>query len=1266
MEFSQRVKRREFIGKEKEDYVEEEEDLLQSDDEYDEEDEEEILQLYTPPNYETTEERFDETNEIDPDDEETKKRLITLPEESESQIIKKFEYHENEKKEFNFQNITKKIIIDATQPLKEMSNIVCDKASIIIPCIYPMKNKSDNEEEDINDNDDEVKYSIIGEKCLVSLIDDKKTIDGNEEFTLKFNGYTFLFANNEYLERFAGNPQKYLLEFYHSYHHKILLIGGKVSGKKTIQKNLSEFFESEIVDFETLIEETKKRIPKKKEENSDNNSMNEDDESYSKDNINLISNDESIDNTSKGNFSEQTINSSKDNININENINNSSKDNININNKSKDDFNSNEESISNNFKSESDENIKIDTEITHEEEETIELQPIFTNGYISIVPTLDVEPLKVFKENELLSPDIIIILDIDLSKKETIIQRLPNITQAQVNEFIKEYETYNETLKDFIEDIKTLSIKTQVINGLLPIDEVFWNAAYSICPLLPRCNDEYDDEPTIGYLGTYCPVTLKDKNILQSGDLTLVYDGSQFSFSNEENQERFRNAPLAFIKQSIPNVPPPRILIIGTRGSSKTSIANEISRIYNVNVYEFPEIIINNNNNEEEEEEEEMNFDDITKKLFEPFLKQIINETNNQRNGWIIEGTPKSTVGAQMMIDYELKPDLVFELEQNEQWALMRNRKRLNNDEDILNEESEDQIIVHEFSSIISEESNKGEPIIIDTSRRFTSIMKMINRVCLNELTYRKSLFVSQSSIELNEDIETIFNMLKTGNVFMSQFGRYCPICLKKKGQLIMTDLSISCKFLSRIFFFETKKHQEIFMNDPLTYVFQTKPPNFPIVPKISILGNSELCLRLSKILNTELIRPRDVITRVVKQHTPLGMKIREILSKGKAIDSNIFRIALKSVLLRHDCQIKGYIIDGYPTNVNELNLMKNDDILPTDLIFAKDNEKLIEYAIENYHNVIQLMNESTIWLMTIHAINKLNDNIQQRWKSILAIDEKRPYCVSALNISPEEVSNNLSKFKHFCPVSYSADNIYVSSIKNDWENIVKYNGNYYHLISSEYKNDFLISPIPFIYNWSKNDIKFTNIKNIKNENVFELQIDGYDVVELSKGNFVKGLNGIFAEYESKLFLFSSEVNRNEFCYNVSRYLKVKLPENRPVEVPKSLMQVSSMPTVAYLEQSVGDVITECIVKMTLMRPKIPNMSLRKSLNEFVATYIKANVKDRGDLLHEKFERNLMKLIEKVELAEKLKKSLETPMEMRDEEEHERLCKLWNDIQHKK
>jgi YHS domain-containing protein len=125
---------------------------------------------------------------------------------------------------------------------------------VLVPCAFPNPVVVIEEEER-----EEPKFSVLGETCVVTLVDEKRTVKGKAETSVTFYGFTFLFGTTEKLETFCADPAKYLLEVYHTYHHKILIVGGRLTSKKEVARRLAEFFESELVDFHTLIEETRLR-----------------------------------------------------------------------------------------------------------------------------------------------------------------------------------------------------------------------------------------------------------------------------------------------------------------------------------------------------------------------------------------------------------------------------------------------------------------------------------------------------------------------------------------------------------------------------------------------------------------------------------------------------------------------------------------------------------------------------------------------------------------------------------------------------------------------------------------------------------------------------------------------------------------------------------------------------------------------------------------------------------------------------------------------
>jgi hypothetical protein len=76
--------------------------------------------------------------------------------------------------------------------------------------------------------------------------------------------------------------------------------------------------------------------------------------------------------------------------------------------------------------------------------------------------------------------------------------------------------------------------------------------------------------------------------------------------------------------------------------------------------------------------------------------------------------------------------------------------------------------------------------------------------------------------------------------------------------------------------------------------------------------------------------------------------------------------------------------------------------------------------------------------------------------------------------------------------------------------------------------------------------------------------------------------------------------------------MDVPLPPHHPVPQSAILTPVPTMKPVPFLEQSFGDVVTECIVELTKRRPKAPGRAMGRSINEYIAAYIRTDVPEVG------------------------------------------------------
>jgi adenylate kinase len=98
-----------------------------------------------------------------------------------------------------------------------------------------------------------------------------------------------------------------------------------------------------------------------------------------------------------------------------------------------------------------------------------------------------------------------------------------------------------------------------------------------------------------------------------------------------------------------------------------------------------------------------------------------------------------------------------------------------------------------------------------------------------------------------------------------------------------------------------------------------------------------------AKIIANELKVPLastgNILREIAKDTSPRSKKIKEVLLSGLLVDDEIIKNLIKKRLSKKDCQ-NGFIVDGYPRSLEQLNLF---DPQYDKVIYLRISEKLVE-----------------------------------------------------------------------------------------------------------------------------------------------------------------------------------------------------------------------------------------------------------------------------------------------------------------------------------
>ena len=90
--------------------------------------------------------------------------------------------------------------------------------------------------------------------------------------------------------------------------------------------------------------------------------------------------------------------------------------------------------------------------------------------------------------------------------------------------------------------------------------------------------------------------------------------------------------------------------------------------------------------------------------------------------------------------------------------------------------------------------------------------------------------------------------------------------------------------------------------------------------------GKSTYSEIITKKLGIPHIYTGDMMRKLAQQDTPDGRKVKELLSKGEFAPVDIVMKAVKDRVSKPDAQ-KGYVFDGFPRNVEQADMMKEQNI---------------------------------------------------------------------------------------------------------------------------------------------------------------------------------------------------------------------------------------------------------------------------------------------------------------------------------------------------
>lgn len=500
--------------------------------------------------------------------------------------------------------------------------------------------------------------------------------------------------------------------------------------------------------------------------------------------------------------------------------------------------------------------------------------------------------------------------------------------------------------------------------------------------------------------------------------------------------------------------------------------------------------------------------------------------------------------------------------------------------------------------------------------------------------------------------MEAAERMLNSGYVFLSKFGRVCPMQYYEKTIAIpMFQLAAEQGKVfpvihrSYLYFIIGQESCRLFIKDPLRYIGQEF--RFPIINfKVAITGPPKcgktlLSKKIQQELGLKLVTRGQALRYVLDYlfNSDLAKNMEAVLRKGWELTDEMVIKAVEAANFDPRVMAVGVVYDGFPNSLSEARHMAYLDLTPNITIdlqaskeeaieclsncspnasfpkfstgflshlyekWSKDSEFFREWFDREYQAMTRIKiapSKWSVWAQTREYLLSTFSEISHYHKHII---DDWPLRLGNMLITPLEFLERQSSFKTYCPVCLHLTNSLVSGgDPPDRTGLIQYRSHFYWVCDRHVKL-FLKVPDQYLPPYNLHGLPTSLPRRTAfdkpPENIYE---DGACAVCYKNKRIIKkGELTLAVVFNDKTYLFDSLECLNTFLRNP--YLFMFGIEFHTPEYPA--LKYRELPLLGMLEQYVAKNIVEALSYIAKRRPIIPGLSIATSALVGVGLYIK-------------------------------------------------------------
>eukprot|EP00730_Choanoeca_flexa_P004987 TRINITY_DN11858_c0_g1_i2.p1 TRINITY_DN11858_c0_g1~~TRINITY_DN11858_c0_g1_i2.p1 ORF type:complete len:1540 (+),score=399.62 TRINITY_DN11858_c0_g1_i2:57-4676(+) len=527
----------------------------------------------------------------------------------------------------------------------------------------------------------------------------------------------------------------------------------------------------------------------------------------------------------------------------------------------------------------------------------------------------------------------------------------------------------------------------------------------------------------------------------------------------------------------------------------------------------------------------------------------------------------------------------------------------------------------------------------------------ILSRTMLKLLQHRNELFERPQVIPLDRCEE----LLEQGLLRSSRFGTWDPVaCSKGLAMQPLAGLRYPVVYRDTVYYFDSPEHRAEFQLTPRRYLAQQAPPtampaSICVVGK-PLAGKTSLAAAVAARLDLDIISSQSALKTATEIDTALARRIRHhMASPNTSLSPALLAACLADSIRRSGTA--GYVLDldvadlelwtcldseqiPMPAVVVDISLNLDDvlsrcpkveenlDSQPTLRTPAVIEQwcastqamlgPLRAHCKTEHRNWLTLNGNKSKWALQRMAVAHTVQMTAALGRFYTALHHRRPARLQHSTLPRSHLQAHLSPFGLLDPVAFCQRKEYRSGSLEELEFAVLVGDTVYMMSSQENLKMFCAQPEQFI-NANPPSTYPQVVPSAQAELVGmqNMELRGYcpvtfeDAYQRYEG-LVAGSLHLVAEFAGNYYAFASQQQRDKFLILPSKYCDLQLPARLPPPQVQQL-DVTRLPMLGYMEQTVSRLVTKALAASGLARPKHPRLSSKHSAVLYVALYLKAH-----------------------------------------------------------